>query len=133
MHGNDGTHTMGEPITTGTASTLEVLEALASLSDHLPVIVDYTIGERLPGDVDGDDAVAFGDFLLLARNYGSVEAWAAQGDIDNDQAVGFSDFVLLADHFGEKLDVSTVSVPEPSIGLSFALLFIWLAGFVGKR
>ena len=41
--GNNGTHQLNQSITTGTGATPEVLAALASVSDHLPVVADYEI------------------------------------------------------------------------------------------
>lgn len=44
VFGNNGTHILDNAITTGTANTPDVLNALASVSDHLPVVADYDIG-----------------------------------------------------------------------------------------
>ncbi len=43
VFGNDGTHTLGDSISTGTGATTVVLAALEDNSDHLPVVVDYYI------------------------------------------------------------------------------------------
>lgn len=43
VFGNNGTHTLNGPITTGTGAAPAVLTALAALSDHLPVIADFEI------------------------------------------------------------------------------------------
>ncbi|MEM8865845.1 MAG: endonuclease/exonuclease/phosphatase family protein [Planctomycetota bacterium] len=43
VFGNNGTHTLNEPITTGTGASASVLDALASFSDHLPVISDFRV------------------------------------------------------------------------------------------
>jgi hypothetical protein len=40
--GNNGTHLLDGPITTGTGAPPEVLAALAGFSDHLPVLADYS-------------------------------------------------------------------------------------------
>ena len=49
--GNDGTHTVGEAITTGTGAAPNVLTALAQSSDHLPVVVDYQLPAKLGVEV----------------------------------------------------------------------------------
>ncbi len=41
--GNNGSHTLNGSITTGTGASSEVLAALATASDHLPVVADYEI------------------------------------------------------------------------------------------
>ena len=41
--GNNGTHTLGEGIATGTGATGEVRAALVEASDHLPVLADYVV------------------------------------------------------------------------------------------
>ncbi len=43
VFGNDGTHLMGEAISSGTGATLVVFAALEDNSDHLPVVADYFI------------------------------------------------------------------------------------------
>ncbi len=124
VHGNDGSHIMGGPISTGSGSPEEVLAALGSLSDHLPVIADFTLGAILVGDIDGDDLVGFDDFLILSRNFGEINASASDGDIDNDQSVEFSDFLLLAGNFGEEVIVANVPEPGSSVPLLVVLAFI---------
>ena len=43
VFGNDGTHTIGAAIDTGTGADPAVLEALMIASDHLPVVADYRV------------------------------------------------------------------------------------------
>jgi endonuclease/exonuclease/phosphatase family metal-dependent hydrolase len=43
VFGNNGTHTLDMPITTGTGASGAVLTALFAASDHLPVVADYQI------------------------------------------------------------------------------------------
>ncbi len=43
IFGNNGTHTLGQPITTGTGASPAVLNALVAASDHLPAVGDYQI------------------------------------------------------------------------------------------
>ena len=41
--GNNGTHTLNGAITTGTGGSAALLNALATVSDHLPVVADYQV------------------------------------------------------------------------------------------
>ena len=54
-------------------------------------------------DVDGDGAVGFKDFLVLANNFGREddEVAKADGDVNGDGAVNFLDFLMFAANFGE--------------------------------
>ena len=55
--GNNGTHTLNQPITTGSGASDSLLSTLSRFSDHLPVVVDYRI-------VDNNS------FLVLPNNNG---------------------------------------------------------------
>ncbi len=48
VFGNNGTHTLDSPITTGTGASVAVLNALVAASDHLPVVADYEILSTTP-------------------------------------------------------------------------------------
>ena len=54
-------------------------------------------------DFDNDGEVGLGDFLTLARNYGSQNESHRTGDADGDGEVGFSDFLLLAKNYGDDI------------------------------
>lgn len=41
--GNNGTHTLSGAITTGSGASASTLSALASVSDHIPVVADYDV------------------------------------------------------------------------------------------
>lgn len=43
VFGNNGTHTLNGAITTGSGASTNVLNALAGVSDHLPVVADFAI------------------------------------------------------------------------------------------
>jgi endonuclease/exonuclease/phosphatase family metal-dependent hydrolase len=43
VFGNNGTHTLNQPITTGTGASVAVLNALVAASDHLPAVGDYQL------------------------------------------------------------------------------------------
>lgn len=65
------------------------------------------------GDLDGEDGVAFADFLILSDNFNKDPANYAEGDVDFDGAVKFADFLILSDNFGLGGEVAA-AVPEPS-------------------
>jgi endonuclease/exonuclease/phosphatase family metal-dependent hydrolase len=48
IFGNNGTHTLDQPITTGTGASTDVLNALVAASDHLPAVADYNILASTP-------------------------------------------------------------------------------------
>ncbi|MGK7959177.1 endonuclease/exonuclease/phosphatase family protein [Crocosphaera sp.] len=52
--GNNGTHTLNQPITTGSGARDSVLLTLSQLSDHLPVVVDYYIVDKNSNRVLGN-------------------------------------------------------------------------------
>jgi|GEM_PF-3336796 len=124
VFGNNGTHELNEPITSGSGSSTDVLLALERFSDHLPVVTDFMFGEVLIGDIDGDGIVSFTDFLILTDNFGLEGALLSQGDIDGDQVVKFEDFLLLTENFGETLWPAVVGVPEPSTSVIFLGLLL---------
>jgi hypothetical protein len=64
------------------------------------------------GDLDGNGAVEFADFLILSANFGTDVADHTQGDIDCSGDVAFADFLVLSSNFGTTTAAS--SVPEPS-------------------
>ncbi len=78
----------------------------------------------LLGDLDGDGAVAFADFLVLSTNFGQNVSTYGEGDVDCDSSVAFADFLVLSTNFGQTLGAVS-SVPEPTAGaaaIHFALL-----------
>jgi len=57
----------------------------------------------LPGGVDGDGTVGFGNSLTLSANFAKDVELVANGDIDG--AVSFGDFLAVAANFGECVEV----------------------------
>lgn len=87
---------------------------------------------ELLGDLDGDQEVAFADFLVLSGNFGQPTQSYAEGDIDCDGEVAFADFLTLSSNFGTSIAASAQTVPEPSgLLLSFILTLAILS--VRKR
>lgn len=55
----------------------------------------------LAGDADYNGTVEFGDFLILANNFGRNNAVVfGEGDFNEDGQVSFGDFLILAENFG---------------------------------
>jgi hypothetical protein len=68
------------------------------------LIEEDLAGDILAGDVDGNGAVEFADFLVIARKFGQqVEGGRADGDVNEDGEVNFADFLVLSENFGKKL------------------------------
>ena len=67
-----------------------------------------------PGDLDGNGAVHFNDFLILASNFGLRDRSYLEGNLNLDDTVAFADFLILAEHFGSAVSVgaSVRAVPE---------------------
>jgi hypothetical protein len=109
VFGNNGTHALGQAITTGTGAAPNVLSALTTVSDHLPVVADYVIipeSEPLAGDLDGDGDVDPADFALFGQCFGGSMNPPAKGcppgvnaDLDDDGDVDSSDLAILAQNF----------------------------------
>lgn len=63
--------------------------------------VEVSLATSLDGDIDGNRAVDFEDFLILQAHFGMPQlATRAQGDLDGDGRVAFSDFVILSANYG---------------------------------
>ena len=68
---------------------------------------DIEVGEGpIPGDVDGNGIVEFGDFLTLSGNFGQQVEPGTGGDFDNDGTVTFGDFLVLSSNFGKTTAVA---------------------------
>ncbi|MEM1012571.1 MAG: endonuclease [Planctomycetota bacterium] len=79
------------------------------------------LGEvRLPGDADGDGAVALSDFGILRANFGTSPDGFVFGDFNRDGNVDLSDFGILRSNFGgtasdlQLLDAWVSTIPEPA-------------------
>lgn len=92
-------------------------------------VLDYSIeaiDSPIPGDFNYDNAVEFGDFLILSANFGlDPKSWR-DGDATLDGRVGFDDFLILSSNFGTVRELAVASVPEPSAGSCFSLAFVGL-------
>ncbi len=80
-------------------------------------------GQTLVGDIDGDGAVAFADFLILSSEFGQdVDPAGSGSDIDGNGNVGFSDFLLLSQNFGATLPAATSATAATTTDLALASL-----------
>lgn len=100
---------------------------VADLNCANPYSLDDTLAaaDLIQGDLDGNGAVEFADFLALAESYGGSGQYT-DGDLDLDGHVLFSDFLSLAGNFG-KTNRAPSAVPEPS---SVAVAFLALASLL---
>ncbi len=82
------------------------------------------------GDVNGDGAVNFVDFIVMQGSFGGAGTWTT-GDFNNDNEVNFVDFILFQASFGKtyftsNLTTGLVAVPEPGsvvvVGLAAPLI-----------
>ena len=60
VFGNNGTHFTSRSISTGTGASPEILDALESASDHLPVVVDYQIPASMQVAIDAPSRMIVG-------------------------------------------------------------------------
>ena len=86
----------------------------------------------LPGDLDGNGMVDFGDFLGLSSSFGTAEVRYDLGNIDLINGVDFNDFLILSSNFGLVLGPTAAAVPEPS-SLALLALGALLLGLVRRR
>ena len=92
-------------------------------------VLDYsieTIDSPIPGDFNYNNAVEFGDFLILSANFGlNPKSWR-DGDTTLDGRVNFDDFLILSSNFGTVREPVVASVPEPSAGSVLCLALVGL-------
>lgn len=68
--GNNGTHALDGLLSTGTGAPVNVLGALAGLSDHLPVLADYTYSVTAVPEPGAAMLLVGGLFLMVRRQRG---------------------------------------------------------------
>lgn len=94
-----------------------------------PTCEDVAASRAIAGDLNGDNTVAFDDFLALSANFGTnVDAYEL-GDIDCSGDVAFADFLVLSGNFGQSAG-GAQSVPEPASGV---MVFLAIACMLRLR
>jgi hypothetical protein len=111
-----------------------VLSALTTVTDHLPIVADYSYATAVgaPGDFDHSGVVDTTDYNLWRSNFGSTTNLAADGN--HNGVVDMADYMIWRDYApgagsGASLDFS-MQVPEPG---SCLLLLTGLCFVVGTR
>ena len=87
---------------------------------------------RYSGDLDGNGAVEFADFLIMSTNFAAEVSSHAEGDIDCNGTVEFADFLVLSSNFGQDV-AGAQSVPEPASSVTLGLAGLLLAFFRPRR
>lgn len=110
-------------------STPDVDKAFGSVeyvlgASSAPTCADIAASRAIAGDLDGNGAVAFADFLVLSNSFGNEGVGYEGGDVNCDGIVGFPDFLIVSNNFGQSAGAEAHSVPEPTAGLlaAFGLL-----------
>ena len=122
VFGNDGTHTLNAAISTGSGASGDVLAALESASDHLPIVADYEfmiLESDTPGDTNGDDIVDYSDLNNLVAQFGGPPG-GKSADFNGDDIVDLEDFAILRGNFGFGVESSLdgelgATTPEPAM------------------
>lgn len=122
--GNNGTHALDRPITTGSGASHDVLKAMAGILDHLPVVADYRLAPRLglahPGDANLDLTTNLADFAIVAGRFNRPADWFA-GDFNADGTTGIADFSILAANFNTSAaPARPAAIPEPTTTITLA-------------
>jgi hypothetical protein len=114
---------------------LSVLDALVSVTDHLPIVADYSFASAvgIAGDYDHSGVVDAADYVLWQSSFGSTTSLAADGNANG--IVDAADYSVWRDHFGNHIPPgagASAVVPEPSTALLLSV-GVCLAGlWAGK-
>jgi hypothetical protein len=110
--------------------------------DNVRVVSGVNFAGATPlvlGDVTGDGFVMMDDFDIIKNNFRQTPRSRAQGDLTGDGLVSLIDFTQWKGAFSggggstAGMDMSFLSVPEPSSLVLFGLLSVMLAGCRGRR
>ena len=97
--GNNGTHTLNQPISTGVGASVSVLADLESGSDHLPIIADYYTCNDRPDDstsVSTYGSIAYNSTALCAMVLANGQYMFTCGD-----DLGLYDLIVPLDENGQ--------------------------------
>jgi endonuclease/exonuclease/phosphatase family metal-dependent hydrolase len=100
----------------------QVLSALTTASDHLPVFADYTFTlALLLGDANGDGKVDATDLNIVLANLGTTTSLRSNGNFDGAATIDLTDLNDVLNNLGAgttNVSTTTLSTPEPaSIGI----------------
>ncbi len=127
--GNNGTHALGGPISSGAGASTEVLSALVAASDHLPVFADYYDIASHPGDANLDHIVDVSDLGILGSHFGENGVTFLEGDFNGDGIVDVADLGILGANWTASQATGNASalVPEPA-ALSLLAMSVLMVG-----
>ena len=94
-------------------AALGTVEYVLNIGDTGPTCQEVAASRAIAGDLDGNNAVEFADFLVLSGNFGQNVNGYEAGDIDCSGDVAFADFLTLSGNFGKTVG-GAASVPEPT-------------------
>ena len=72
----------------------------------------------MPGDVNHDGAVDFGDLVVLSQNYGGTGKTFSQGDVNYDGKADFADLVSLSQNYGSTLGGAAAPVAGSPVAVA---------------
>jgi hypothetical protein len=108
-----------------------VLSALTTVTDHLPLVADYTFVSPPPppllGDVNQDGVVNGLDINIVASEWAQMGT-GLEGDANGDGVVNGLDINLIAMNWGQTSGGGAALVPEPR-GLLLLILGLSMAAF----
>lgn len=77
------------------------------------------VRSTLPGDLNGDNAVDFDDYLKLQNNYNGPGTYT-NGDLNGNGLVNFDDYLIMQNYYGQSWGIGGGGgVPEPSSAILF--------------
>ena len=122
---------MGGPISSGTGTSTEVLDALIAASDHLPVFADYYHIASHPSDANFDGLVNVADLGIVGANFNGTEVSYVDGDANLDGSVDVADLGILGANWTASQVTGNTSalVPEPTTLSLLAMSML----MVGRR
>ena len=107
--GNNGTHEFDDSISTGTGASIEVLAAIESTSDHIPVVADYQLPAKMTVTVESaPDYPLINDTVTLAVT--------VRNSADVDVAAGADELSYTISCTGDALGSASGSTPALSSG-----------------
>jgi endonuclease/exonuclease/phosphatase family metal-dependent hydrolase len=94
----------------------QLLSALTTASDHLPVVADYTFTlPLLLGDANGDGKVDLTDLNIVLNNLGTTTSLRSNGNFDGAPTIDLTDLNDVLNNLGTSNTGSAIlATPEPA-------------------